>query len=158
MGGYSMKKEIKVEAPVVTTSDKAPSLEEKTIVLYINPNNSEQLLVSKDNQLLEFSYDPKSSTLINHVDKELNKLFSNTEEIRYNEKLICIFEEIYSDTIYRVFLNTSDISKLVIPDTLKFIAIKKLTKTTHPKSKLYLKVFLKIFSDLELIKYFKNLN
>lgn len=156
-----MKKEIKVEeveVPVVTTSDKAPSLEEKTIVLYINPNNSEQLLVSKDNQLLEFSYDPKSSTLINHVDKELNKLFSNTEEIRYNEKLICVFDEIYSDTIYRVFLNTSDISKLVIPDTLKFIAIKKLTKTTHLKSKLYLKVFLKIFSDLELIKYFKNLN
>mgnify|MGYP003601033414 CR=1 FL=1 len=157
-----MKKEIKVEkveVPVVATLDeKFSTLEEKTIILFINPNNSEQLLVSKDNHLLEFNYSLKSGTLVDHIDKELNKLFSDTEEIKYNEKLICVFDEIYSDTIYRVFLNTSDISKLVIPDTLKFIDIKKLTKTTHPKSKLYLKVFLKIFSDLELIKYFKNLS
>ena len=157
-----MKKEIKVkevEAPLATTLDeKSPSLEEKTIILFVDPSNSDKVLVStsNDKELLEFDYDPKSGSLKQHVNQNLNKLFSLHKGIDYNKKLVCVFDEIYSNTIYRVFLNTDNISNLILPSNLKFINIKHITNKSNEKHELYLKVFLKIFSSLDLIQYFKK--
>ena len=110
-----MKKEVEVkevEISQVTTSDKVPLLDEKTIILFVDPNNSDKVLVStsNDKELLEFDYDPKSGSLKQHVNQNLNKLFSLHKGIDYNKKLVCVFDEIYSNTIYRVFLNTDNIS------------------------------------------------
>lgn len=156
-----MKKEAEVkEVEVVqsTASDKVPLLDEKTIVLFINPNNSEQVLVSSlnDKQLLQFDYDPKSGTLKQHLNQNLNKIFPIYKNIDYSQKLICVFDEIYCNTIYRVFLNTDNISNLILPNDLKFTNIKHITNKSNEKHELYLKVFLKIFSSLDLIQYFKK--
>ena len=43
-----------------------------------------------------------------------------------------------------------------LPNDLKFTNIKHITNKSNEKHELYLKVFLKIFSSLDLIQYFKK--
>ena len=75
-------------------------------MLFINPNNSEQVLVSSlnDKQLLQFDYDPKSSIKIEHPSSHLT--IGQYKNCRIPVSLP-ITPNIFIDFILRNFYNTA---------------------------------------------------
>lgn len=135
---------------------KLSKLKEK-IFLLNSPPETGRVLVLKNNpqDLLGFEYNPKSGSFHLNINNYLRDLGLIPQDYTLpNDKLVCIFDKVIDNTVYRVFL----INKLFtdLPETVELGKIKKLTNANSPNHKVYLDLFLKIFSNLELTSLFKT--
>lgn len=141
--------------PVKVLEPKLKKQKEQVYLLYVVPETGKVLATKSDDQnLLNFEYDPKSGSFFSTINQHLRSIgLLKEEETLHTKSLNCIFDKVISDTVHRVFMINKHFSE--IPNQLDFVAIKKLTNVNNPNYKVYLELFLKIFSSLELTQYFK---
>ena len=134
---------------------RQPKLDEHIFYIFVDPTASKVLSVTGSNNLLGTEYLPKAGSII-QVNNDFLTSTLGTKDRHFigNNKLICVFDGIFDNKIYRAYLSVEQLKD--ISKELSYIDIKQITDKRNPLHKLYLNIFLKIFSSLELIKYFKN--
>lgn len=146
---------------MIDKKEKEFSISENILFIFINPENSEQVLVSTENNvsnLIGFEYKYSKSNVIT-IDQSITNYLNSFDLNKESLQLIDVIDLIcpVDSNIYKVYMARERITlneKLV--KSFKYEKIKKLTAKSNPLGKdLYLPVFLKILSNLDLIKYFK---